>query len=142
MHQFASENLGKFDTAVSVMVFEHIFDLHEAFVDIRIMLKEEGKFYLIIGDKEAHLSTNREDRPDLLDFEILNDFGDGTVEAKTIRDLGNGNTSVMYDFFRPLAQVKKIGVKTGFILNKEMPLLVNRGNKKVPVCHALLFTMI
>ncbi len=59
LHEFASHEQEKFDTAFAVLVFEHIEDLGEAFRDIHSLLKDDGEFYLIIADKDFNLIDDK-----------------------------------------------------------------------------------
>lgn len=124
LENFAKQNELPFDTAIAILSFEHMQDLKAAFQDVSALLKAGGQFYLIIGDKNYHTSNDQEIRSGQFgSVEILKDLGDGTVETKTIRNLLNGQQSVMYDIFRPIEKVYKAAENSGFKLLTNKPLL-------------------
>jgi len=100
-----------FDAAISVMVFEHIPDLTEAFKKVCAFLKPGGKFYLIAADK-SYAVTPRFDYK----LEIV-DIGDGEVVVKTIRPLG-----ALYDVLRPTDSYVKTAEIQGLVLEKKIEI--------------------
>lgn len=141
LEEFAAMKHGVFDVALAVMVFEHITDLSGAFRDIKSLLNSSGHFYLLIGDKDFHISKNYEIKSGVVDVQVLQELGEGTVEVRTLRSLGNGITSTMYDIFRPLSQVFEAARANGFELCTTRPLFNrNAQHKDVVICHLLHFS--
>jgi ubiquinone/menaquinone biosynthesis C-methylase UbiE len=133
------DNQKGFDVAFCILAFEHIQNLDTAFSQVNSLLSPQGKFYLVITDKDYHLSSDKELRSSgFVSVEILNDFGDGTVETRTVRDLGEGKRSEMFDILRPLAQVKAAAEKNSFALFAEKPLM-SSVRASFPVVHVLGF---
>lgn len=144
LHEFVSSNSKKFDMAFAVMVFEHIQDLRGAFGDVRSLLAENGQFCLIISDKDFNITENRELRgKNFVNVEIVKDFGDGSVEAKTIRNEGEGYQTVLHDIFRPLEHVRDAAKENGFTLMLEQPIMgpytLPPGERKVAINHLFVF---
>lgn len=129
----------RFDVAIAILVFEHIQDLNSAFHDVNNILETGGKFYLIIGDKNYHLSNDKNIRANHhISAEIIKELGDGAVETKTIRDLGNDIQSVMYDIFRPIGKVREAAKINGFkLINEKM--LMTPTSVSVPMLYILDF---
>jgi SAM-dependent methyltransferase len=138
LSEFASTNPQPFDISIAVMVFEHIQDIKTAFRDISSLLTKSGEFYLIIGDKDFHISNDKEMRgPRFVSVEVLQELEDDAVETKTIRiDGGASGQSVMYDIFRPIERVRNAAEEAGFELIHERRLL---GKYVSPPCHLLKF---
>lgn len=144
LHEFASHTSEKFAAATAVMVFEHIQDLTEAFKDIHSLLDSQGEFFLIIGDKNYHLLTDKAIRGKMfVSVEVLQTLGGGAIETKTIRFDGMEKKTVMYDIFRPLEEVLRVAKEIGFEVFVEESLL---GPFSIPIderthtiCHLLGF---
>ena len=127
-----------FDTAIAIMVFEHVADLHSAFKKINSLLAPGGVFCLIIGDKDFHTFLEKDSKlTEVASIEILNDFGDGTVETKTVRKLHDGSESTMFDMFRPLENVRRAASDNDFKIIKEKTLTSTKRN--IPMCYVVLF---
>jgi len=105
----------KYQAAASVMVFEHISNLPEAFAKISKILATDGRLYLVVADRNYSL-TPRFD----YDMVIANNE-DGSAVVKTTRPLG-----VIYDILRPLEDYIAAAGQQGFILEKSVPLLPNK----------------
>jgi 2-polyprenyl-3-methyl-5-hydroxy-6-metoxy-1,4-benzoquinol methylase len=129
LEDFVSDK--KFDIAVSIMVFEHIWDIDEAFQKIAGLLKDNGKFYLIFGDKDFHILNRPKAEVD------VQPISDNIVSTKTIRPTGT-----MYDIFRSTNLYIDTAQKTGFKIFKQVGLISPQpkhsfyGEK--PICHLLI----
>lgn len=124
LSDFAKNSGEKFDIAIVILAFEHIQDLGSAFREVGKLLENGGRFYLIITDKDFHSSNDKEIRSkQFVSVEVIKDLGEGTVETRTIRDLGDGKQSEMFDVLRPIAQVREAAKLAGFNLFAEKPLM-------------------
>lgn len=123
---FAKQEIEKFDTAVAILVFEHIENLNEAFSDVRALLKDDGRFFLMIGNKDS--LTKGDERTSV---EIVRDLGNGAVETKTITQLIDGKQSVRHDIFRPIEQVREAAQANGFNLLKEKPVAGTKSQETI-----------
>lgn len=126
-----------FDVAICIMVFEHILDIKDAFAGIANMVKPDGNFYLIFGDKDFHTFNN----PPKTEVDVQ-EIGDGIVATKTIRHR-DGDDSTMYDIFRPVEFFISNAKDAGFEVVKNVPLLVEQGSRwdfwaNKPICHLLV----
>lgn len=144
LQEYAAKGSEKFDSAFALLVFEHIHDLESAFQDVASLLNENGEFYLIITDKDYNVANNKELRgKNFIKVEILQDLGEGAVEARTFRDEGDKGQTVLYDIFRPLEQVREAAKSNGFKLIKERPLLgpynTPPAERTFVICHLLVF---
>lgn len=109
----------KFDVAVCVMVFEHIWDIGKAFRKIASLLKDNAKFYLIFGDKDFHMLTRPKAKVD------VRPISEDVVTTKTIRPTGT-----MYDIFRSTNLYVNTAQRAGFNVKKQVGL--------IPSCHLLI----
>ncbi|MES2224108.1 MAG: class I SAM-dependent methyltransferase [Patescibacteria group bacterium] len=118
------------DVCIAVMVFEHIFDLQEAFNKINSFLNLKGLFYLIIGDKSYNIGP----RADLLSIDIM-EIRDGVVTTKTVRE-----SWTSYDIFRPLQNTISAAESAGFLLEeqKELPERIPMDPSHPKTCCHLL----
>lgn len=123
---FAKQKVEKFDTAVAILVFEHIENLNEAFSDVRALLKDDGRFFLMIGNKDSLTKSDG-----TTSVEIVRDLGNGAVETKTITQLIDGKQSVRYDIFRPIEQVREAAQANGFNLLKEKPVAGTKSQETI-----------
>ena len=122
LSDFASSSAADFDRVIACMVFEHIEDIGRAFADVDSLLAENGEFYLIIGDKDFHISNDSTLRgPAFVRVEIQRDLGGGSVETKTIRQW-EGAESIMYDIFRPVDAIFTAAKEKGFELKVQKQL--------------------
>ncbi len=139
LNGFAQINQGKFDVAFCLLAFEHIENLDEAFKDIVSLLSANGHFYLIITDKDYHLSSDKQIRSkQFVSVEIVRELGNGAVETKTVRDLGEGTQSVMYDILRPLQRVVEAAEANSLSLFAEK-ILTSETPVPAPMMHVLGF---
>jgi SAM-dependent methyltransferase len=120
----------RYDSAIAIMVFEHISDMHAAFGKINELLKDTGIFYLIIGDKDYHTSP----REEVIEFEIIQTLPRDAVETRTIYKEENGKQAPIYDIFRPVETVIESASDAGFSLMQHILVPPER-----PICHALKF---
>lgn len=134
------ENI-KYDDAISVMVFEHIGVIADAFKKINHLLVSGGRFYFIVADKKYH-GTPR------FDYSIESqEQGEGVVAIKTIRPRTSG---VLYDVLRPLDSYINAAKENGFVLDNHIELIPTENYMKeapkvaqfagVPICHLLIFS--
>jgi len=127
-----------FDAVTTVMVFEHIEDISSAFKKIGTMLASHGVLYLIVGDKQYHITPRYGYKLKVVDI------GNDAVVMETTRPLG-----VMYDILRPLNHYLETAQKNLFSLenhvelkpteafmNSEPKYRAFAGN---PICHLLIF---
>ncbi len=126
-----------FDVAICIMAFEHIFDIKEAFSRVAKLIKPNGRFYLIFGDKDFHTFNN----PPKTEVDIQ-EIGNEIVATKTIRHR-DGDDSTMYDIFRPVEFFISNAKDAGFNIVKNVPLLVEQGSRwdfwaNKPICHLLV----
>jgi trans-aconitate methyltransferase len=120
LQNFASEK--PFDVAICIMAFEHILDVEDAFSRIAGLLKPQGNFYLIIGDKEYNTQSRVSSKGVPRTVEVQ-ELGDGVVATKTLF-----GEVVIHDIFRPLESVVKSAEKAGFELKKEIGLTNDKGD--------------
>ncbi len=126
--------------AIAILVFEHIQNLREAFGDVNKLLRTGGQFYLIVCDKDYSVSNDKELRSaGFVSTEIIKELEGDAVETKTVRDLTDGSSSVMYDIFRPVEQVREAAKTEGLTLITEQALLSSTATP-VPMLHVLVFT--
>jgi len=126
-----------FDVAICIMAFEHILDIKEAFSDVAKLIKSNGSFYLIFGDKDFHIFNN----PPKTEVDIQ-EIENGIVATKTIRHR-DGDESTMYDLFRPVEFFISNAKDAGFDMVKNIPLMVEQGSRwdfwaNKPICHLLV----
>ncbi len=99
----------KFDVAISIMVFEHIGDVRNAFKKVNSLLKDNGQFYLVSGDKEYSIKPR-------MNYELeVHDVDENTVVAKTKRAFG-----VLYDIFRSPDFYISLAEEEGLVLEKHV----------------------
>ncbi len=102
----------EFDLAVAVMSFEHQPDLLEAFLRVARMLRPGGRFLLVVGDKEFHL-TPRFD----LSLEV-HENPDGSAAVATGYPYGT-----LCDVVRPVLHYERAAQAAGFTVRSMIPLL-------------------
>jgi ubiquinone/menaquinone biosynthesis C-methylase UbiE len=147
LHEYAKIAAAKFDAAFGIYVFEHILDLDEAFEDIASVLKKDGKFYLVIGDKEYNLSSDMDARGSrFVSVKVLQEFADGTVETEIHRKNEAFEPITMYDVFRPMELVRQAAKANGFDIEIEKPILGPQSKppeeRKHTMCHLFVFKKI
>jgi 2-polyprenyl-3-methyl-5-hydroxy-6-metoxy-1,4-benzoquinol methylase len=144
LQEFALSNREKFDVAFALLVFEHIQDLDSAFRDISSLLINNGELYLIITDKDYNVINDKEIRgKTFVSAEIINEFENGSVETKTIRDSEKDGQIVMFDIFHPIDNVLQSARENGFKLLKNKPVLgpytIPQDKRVSLICHLLVF---
>ncbi len=110
-----------FDVVICVAVFEHIFDIKEAFHFVSKFLKTNGSFYLIIGDKENGTKSHPTSKGFMINVDVQ-ELGEGIVATKTIYP-----DAVIYDIFRPLESIIKAAEESSFKLTKEVEMKSSKG---------------
>jgi 2-polyprenyl-3-methyl-5-hydroxy-6-metoxy-1,4-benzoquinol methylase len=144
LQEFAAQNSEPFDAAFGIYVFEHIRNLNEAFRDVSALLKNDGTFFLIIGDKEYNLSSDMDARGSrFVSVKVLQEFDDGTVETEIHRKNEAFEPITMYDVFRPMELVREAAAANNFNILTEQPILGPQSKppaeRKHTMCHLFVF---
>lgn len=129
-----------FDAAMALMVFEHIQDLHQGFIKLVSLVREDGLLFAMVADSNV-LAKPR------FGYEVsVASLGDGEAVVRTMRPEGFGTT---YDIARPVGNYVRTAHQTGWHLNVAVPLVPTpnllairpqyqeHGNE--PICHLLIF---
>lgn len=138
LQQFSQKSY--YDVVVSVMAFEHIYNLEEAFEKVSELLTFNGTFYLSVADKNYHLMPRFNY---VLESEEL---GNDIIVSKTTRP---GTIGTLYDILRPLNHYIKAAESNGLTLEKQIEMkpteeFINiepkySTYKDQPICHLLIF---
>jgi 2-polyprenyl-3-methyl-5-hydroxy-6-metoxy-1,4-benzoquinol methylase len=122
----------KFDAVIAIMIFEHIYNIDEAFKKVFGLLKSNSNFYMITGDVEFHTKNHPGAEVNRQQVD------EQTFATKTIRPTGT-----MYDLFRSMETYIKSAEAAGFEFKKHVGL-VPTGERFIffngkPTCHLYIF---
>lgn len=131
LQSFISKDL--FDVAIAIAVFEHIFDIKDAFSRVAKILNPRGSFYLVIGNKEFNTKSHFNSNNFMVKIDVQ-ELDNGVVATKTIY-----SNATIYDIFRPLEMTLDAAEKAGFELKEKVDM--NSSDSR-PVFHVLVFQKI
>lgn len=145
IQDFSVINNQVFDSAFAIMVFEHVHDIEQAFLDVSKMLSPDGSLYLIVGDKDYALNSDISVRGEwFVSVDVVTELDDGSVETHTVRTDGSGKQISINDIFRPLDLIITAAEKSGFnLLGKSKilgPYVLPKSERFTTCAHLLVLS--
>jgi ubiquinone/menaquinone biosynthesis C-methylase UbiE len=138
LQKFSKNKDKKFGALFALMVFEHIQDLHQAFLEVKKLLDVGSNFYLAVYEKNYSLLIDKDRRTRVEKVEVVKDFGAGEIEIKTTSQEKEG-TNILFDIVRPVENVIRAAEGAGLTLVNHIVLVDAKIDPPIPANHLLCF---